>query len=166
VNGAASTGLRLPRGRSTSLVVAFALVAATLTAVAVSVWHSADDSAPPPEPREPAALPQEDLIRASGVRVVRVVVAGGGGLVDVRYQVLDTEKASTIHDTDRPPSVVDERSGTELDRQWMGHDATRHASKVGRTEYLLLLNPGAVVEAGSSVTVRLGDGSLEHVLVR
>ena len=117
-------------------------------------------------PRDPAVLTQDALIGSSGVRVVRVVVTGGGGLVDVRYQVLDAEKAASIHDAKRPPAVVEERTGTVLDRQWMGHDASQHATKPGRTAYMLLLNPKESIQAGSSVTVRLGDGELRHVLVR
>lgn len=115
-------------------------------------------------PRDPALLDQRALEQAVGVRVVRVSVTGGGGLIDVRYRVVDEQKALAIHEGD-PPALVDERTGLTLDDQWMGHlmHPTPH---LGRTYYLLLLNPGRQLRPGSGVVVRLGDATLPHVLVR
>ena len=47
----------------------------------------------------------------TGIRVMRVVIVGGGGLVDLQYQVLDPDKSLAIHDDDNPPTLVDDASG-------------------------------------------------------
>ena len=102
--------------------------------------------------------------RASGVRVTRVVVSGGGGLLDLRYQVLDPGAAAAIHDARTPPQLVDERSGLVVADLFMGHS---HSGpfKAARSYYLLFDNPGALVKPGARVTVQLGRARLPHVPV-
>ena len=105
------------------------------------------------------------LVQRSGVRIVRVAVSGAGGLVDLRYQVVDSEKATSVHSTTTPPLVIDERSGAVIDRLFMGHIHSQKP-KVGLTYYLLFDNPGDVVRSGGLVTVQLGDARLAHVPVQ
>jgi hypothetical protein len=103
--------------------------------------------------------------RRSGVRLVRVSVSGGGGLVDLRYQVLDPQAADAIHDAGAPPEVVDERSHVVVDELFMGH--MHHGQlKAAQTYYLIFNNPGGLVRRGTRVTVRLGRARLSHVLVQ
>src|SRR3990170_8654980 len=58
---------------------------------------------------------------ASGLRVKRVAVLGAGGLVDLRYQVIDPDKAAIVHEPDQPPTIIDEATGTAVNRLWMAH---------------------------------------------
>ena len=105
------------------------------------------------------------LVERSGVRVARVAVSGAGGLIDLRYQVVDSQKAAAVHDPSTPPLLIDERSGAALGRMLMGHIHT-NPPKVGLTYYLIFENSGAIVRPGSRVTVQLGDARLPHVTVR
>ena len=57
----------------------------------------------------PELVSAAGLLERSGVRVVRVAATGGGGLLDLRYQVVDPGKAAAIHDAETPPALVDER---------------------------------------------------------
>jgi hypothetical protein len=119
---------------------------------------------------QPAALDLAKLDQAAfeqraGVRLVRVSATAAGGLVDVRYQVVDEEAALSIHDSGRTPALVDERTGRTFDDEWMGH-LMHPTLRLGRTYYLLLLNPGGELKSGSGVTVTMGGAILEHVLVR
>jgi hypothetical protein len=104
------------------------------------------------------------LAERSGVKLTRVAVTGAGGLVDLRYQVLDPDKANTLHDKATPPALVDEQTGLVVNQLFMGH--SHHGSyKVGVSYYLVFENPGNWVHRGSKVSVLLGNAQVEHVAV-
>jgi hypothetical protein len=100
----------------------------------------------------------------TGVRPVHIALTGGGGLVDLRYQVVDAEKAAAAHDPKRPPSLIDEASGEPVDQSWMGHSHAR-AFRTGTSYFELLINPRGRLEHGSEVTLVIGDARLEHLRV-
>ena len=131
-------------------------------AVTAALWSMSSRAA---EPLAPAAegLMQPGLA-AAGVRLERVGVAAGGGMVDVRFQVIDLQRAESIHgDGGEIVAVVHEPTGIRLDQPWMGHGHGEfHA---GSTYSSLLLNPGGLVQRGDLVTVVLGDGAQAHVRV-
>jgi hypothetical protein len=119
---------------------------------------------PPPEWRRPA-VSAPGLAERSGVRLVRVAVTGGGGLLDLRYQVVDPNKALTVHEAKTPPAIIDERTGLVLNRLLMGH-AHQGQLKPAVSYYLVFENTGNWVHRGSQVTVLLGDAEVEHVVVK
>jgi hypothetical protein len=103
--------------------------------------------------------------RRTGVRIVRVATTAAGGLVDLRYQVIDSNAADTIHDPDTPPELVDERTHVVVNELFMGH--SHHGQlKVAHTYYLIFNNPGNLLQAGTRVTVQLGAARIAHVPVR
>ena len=120
--------------------------------------------APPPEWRRPA-VSAAGLAERSGVRLVRVAVTGGGGLLDLRYQVVDPNKALTVHEAKTPPAIIDERTGLVLNRLLMGH-AHQGQLKPAVSYYLVFENTGNWVHRGSEITVLLGDAQVEHVVVK
>lgn len=105
------------------------------------------------------------IVQRSGVRVTHVAVTGDGGLVDLRYQVLDADKAASLHDQATPPLLIDERTGGVVGELLMGHFHSGRP-RVGLTYYLIFLNPGGILRSGGRVTVQLGDARLPHVRVR
>jgi hypothetical protein len=111
------------------------------------------------------AVAADDLAQRSGVRITRVAVTGDGGLVDLRFEVLDADRAGSLHDRATPPAVVDEASGLVLRNLLMDHSHSR-PFQPGVTYYLIFENPGNWVHAGSRVTVLLGDAQVEHVVVQ
>jgi len=120
--------------------------------------------APPPQWQRPS-VSASGLAERSGVRLVRVAVTGGGGLLDLRYQVVDPNKAVTVHEAKKPPAIIDERTGLVLNRLLMGH-AHHGVLKPAVTYYLIFENTGNWVRRGSEVTVLLGDAQVEHVVVK
>jgi len=117
------------------------------------------------------------LLHRYGVRVTMVAVTAGGGIVDMRVEVVDAKKALAIlhgtgtqHDTPdvadtQPmlqPVVVDE--GTGLAARVAGEMAHAFQLKDGRSYYVLLSNTGGVIQPGASVSVVLGHVRLEHVI--
>jgi len=84
------------------------------------------------------------LADRSGVKITQVAVTGGGGLVDLRFQVIDPDKANALH---------------------MSHSHTG-AFKPGVTYYYVFNNPGEFVQRGARVVVLLGNAQVEHVKVQ
>lgn len=101
----------------------------------------------------------------TGVRIVRISVTAGGGMIDLRYQVIDPDKAALVHSPDDPPAIIDEASGRELKTPWMNHVHTGRF-RSGVTYYTLFMNSGGQVKPGSLVTVRIGGISIEHLVVQ
>jgi hypothetical protein len=114
---------------------------------------------------EPPVVSPAEFERLSGVRIVRVAISGDGGLVDLRYQVIDPTAADSIHDPDSPLELVDERTGVVVNELFMGH-AHHGQLKVAQTYYLIFNNPGTLLRTGTRVTVQLGAARVAHVAVR
>ena len=119
---------------------------------------------PPAQWRRPS-VSAPGLAERSGVRLIRVAVTGGGGLLDLRYQVVDPNKAVAVHEAQTPPAIIDERTGLVLNRLLMGH-AHHGQLKPAVSYYLIFENTGNWVRRGSEVTVLLGDAQVEHVVVK
>src|SRR5262245_10831493 len=120
--GAVATRARRSRARLSGALVGVAVVALGLLAL----WQPGFRHGPAPASAVPVAwsrpaVSADGLPGRSGVRITQVAVTGGGGLVDLRFRVLDPDKAHALHDPTTPPAVVDERSGLVLDRLLMGH---------------------------------------------
>jgi hypothetical protein len=137
---------------------------------ALALWlpqRSSGDAkgADPPAAWQRPSVSAAGLVERSGVRLVRVAVTGGGGLLDVRYQVVDPNKAVTVHEAATPPALIDQRSGLVLNRLLMGH-AHEGALKPAVTYYLVFENTANWVHRGSKVTVLLGGAQVENVVVK
>ncbi|WP_157592656.1 hypothetical protein [Solirubrobacter soli] len=159
------------RSRATRAQVLGAAAGALAMLAALAVYELTRGSgvASAPEPRSavvaapllsPAAFEQR-----SGVRIVRVAVSGAGGLVDLRYQVLDANAAAALHDAATPPQLVDERTGVLVNGLLMGH-SHKGPLHPAQSYYLVFDNPGGLVRRGSRVTVQLGAARVAHVRVR
>ncbi|MEV7008626.1 hypothetical protein [Streptosporangium sp. NPDC051022] len=143
---------------------------------AQAVPPSAQDGSPPARTASPPAraaagpafdrpvIPADRLADRAGIRLVRVSASGAGGLLDVRYQVVDPGRAQAVHQESTPPLVVDEASGLVIRQLYMGHAHTGEL-KPAVTYYLVFENSGNWVRPGSKVTVLLGDAQVRHVTV-
>ena len=161
---------RLPVSVRIAGFLAGVLIAAGIWTLALWLQHSsagpsaAPSAAPPPAWQRPA-VSASGLAGRSGVRLIRVAVTAGGGLLDLRYQVVDPSKAVTVHEAGTPPAIIDERTGLVLNRLLMGH-AHQGPLKPAVSYYLVFENTGNWVNHGSEVTVLLGDAEVEHVVVK
>jgi hypothetical protein len=159
---------RLPGRVQIAGFLAGVLIAAGIGVLALSLpQHSAatpSAAAPPPHWQRPA-VSASGLAERSGVRLIRVAVTGAGGLLDLRYQVIDPNKALSVHEAKTPPAIIDERSGLVLNRLLMGH-AHQGQLKPAVSYYLIFENTGNWVHRGSKVTVLLGNAQVEHVVVK
>jgi hypothetical protein len=172
------SGRRVTRGRGVRLAGYLVGIAIVTGLVAITVWLAmawtgggvaADRTeravASVPAAFERPVVSSAGLVDRSGVRVVTVAITGGGGLLDLRYQVVDPDKAAAVHDAETPPVIIDEDTGLVINSLLMGH-AHSGGFKAGVTYYLIFENPGNLVERGTTVSILLGDAQLEHIVVR
>jgi hypothetical protein len=165
-------GLRRWAALHVRLVGWLAGAIAVVVAAALALWlaHPSGSRAQAPEANIPVAwarpaVSAAGLAQASGVKITQVAETGAGGLLDLRFKVLDPDKAHALHDARTPPAIIDERTGIVLDQLFMGHS---HSGpyKAAVTYYLVFENTGNWVHRGSRVTVLLGNAQVEHVVVQ
>jgi hypothetical protein len=98
-----------------------------------------------------------------GIRITKVVVTADGGLVDLRYQVIDPDKAVFLFDNlDVVPQVIAE-NGEVIKLESLPH---RHDVYAGLAYFILYRNSQNSVKPGSQVTVVVGDDlRLENMAV-
>ena len=157
----------MARRPARALLVAAGIAAGAAVAVAATMFmgflpHRATSAVPVSWQRP--AVSGADLVQKGGVRLVRLSVSGDGGLLDLRYQVIDPDKAAALHAAGTPPAIVDESSGLVLDQLLMGH-SHNGPMKPAVTYYLVFDNPGGWVHRGSRVAVLLGGVQVDHVRV-
>ena len=120
-----------------------------------------------------AVMPVSSAIEQNwGIRFVALSVLADGGLVELRYEVVDPAKSGKIHggdatsDTKNLPILIVEGTGARVtSRSVMFHYA--HATdKSGRLYSIIYGNAGGALKAHYLVTVYMADGlELQHVPV-
>jgi hypothetical protein len=141
--------------------------AAVLAGLSLLTYYLTSAPAPAPatslskvDPAQIAALQN-----TWGIDVTNVGMTANGGLVDMRIQVIDPDKALGILNDDNYPVLIDEASGVPLFRP-TGHGGHTGNFNAGRTYYFLYQNVNGLVKSGSRITIHVGEVTLEHVLVR
>ena len=118
----------------------------------------------PEQQWEPGTMPiSSEIEEKYGVRFTFVAVTAAGGMVELRYRVIDEGKAANFgHYTETAPMVIAEDTGEVVDVTIMG--LHNHRVEPGRTYYVLYRNTGGAIESHRPVTIALGDLKLEHVV--
>ena len=111
------------------------------------------------------AVSADDLVTQSGIGITQIAVTGNGGLVDLRFQVVDPRAANALHDPARPPAIIDQQTGLVVHDLLMNHAHTG-AFRQGQTYYLVFENPDNWIRPGSLVTVLLGAVEIRDQTVR
>lgn len=142
-----------------------ALVAGSVLLVAFAAWMvgTAYPHASGPV-RDDALASQIAFEEATGIRVIYIAVVGVGGMLDLRYQVLDPDKALIVHDDDNPPTIIDGDTGIGLNRPRHEHGGAEEMRMAGVYQEQLM-NSDGIVKRGEEVTLVIGDARLENVTV-
>ncbi len=99
----------------------------------------------------------------TGIRVVRLALTAGGGMVDLQYQVIDPGLAVIVHDDEQPLTLTDVRSGLRLATPFHSHSPRNlHA---GVTYHFIILNAGGVLTRGSVVDLTISGYTLKGLKV-
>jgi hypothetical protein len=99
-----------------------------------------------------------------GVEVQGAHLSANGYVIDMRYRVVDGDKAKPLLDRRVQPVLVDEASGNRFYvpqppivgalRQTARNNV---AAAVGKTYFMIFANPDQRLKAGSSVALYIGD---------
>ena len=106
---------------------------------------------------------------ANGIEVVRIKPAANGMMLDLRYRVIDREKAREMIKQSTPITLIDQASGTML--------PIPNMAKVGKLRnlpnsddtwklyWIFFSNTGGIVKPGSKVTLTIGDMQIKDITV-
>lgn len=144
------------------------LLVVGLLLAAVGGWSVAHRLAP--SDHTPAGLgPMESIDQSAfaastGLWIEHVNLVGGGGIIQIRYRVLDVDKSQIVHDTVNVPRIVT-ADGFEISFQRHEHSHERD-TRLGSTDSEQLVNIGSAVQRGDKITVIMGLEELPGVIVQ
>ncbi|MCU0520513.1 MAG: hypothetical protein MUF84_07470 [Anaerolineae bacterium] len=118
-----------------------------------------------PQPKwVPGTMPVSPEIEEKfGVRFTFLAVTADGGMVELRYRVIDEGKAANFgHYSETAPLVISEDDGKIIDVTIMG--LHNHRVEPARTYYVLYRNTEGAIKSGRPATIAVGDLSLKHVV--
>ncbi|MDX6358180.1 MAG: hypothetical protein QOH37_1234 [Nocardioidaceae bacterium] len=108
---------------------------------------------------------RDGMAARHGVDINLIAVTAAGGLIELRMQVTDPDKAAAvIHDDQDRPVLVSEETGQTLTMASPPHQ--HGALLLGGQYFFLLANAHNALHAGSEVTVVIDDSRIEHVEVQ
>lgn len=142
--------------------VALTVIAVALAAVVVVVLRDPFGLA---AAHRSSKMPTSASIEARwGVRFTQIGISADGGMVDVRYVVLDVDKAMSVAATAQTtPLLIEEKSKRVIFAVAM--KAHAHDLHTGGRYYLLYRNTKGLIAPGRHVTITLGGLQLKHVTV-
>lgn len=121
-------------------------------------------SSPARAARPAARISAATLEERFGLRIDRVAVTGSGGLVDLRFTVLDQRKARLVlPDPGHPPTLVAEETGQVLAAP---HHGAMRSVRLRKDAACYVLYPNArnAVRPGTRVSVAFGEVRVKSVV--
>ena len=114
-----------------------------------------------------ATANHESASQGAPIAVESVHLSAAGHFVDLRYRVLDAERAQAALGPKIRPRLIDEATGAVMavptTAKLGSLRQTQGAQKPGRTYFVLFVNSG--VREGSRVTAELGELRFEHLRI-
>jgi hypothetical protein len=145
------------------LAVSIVLLVAAAGFAALRFWEAYNEEAQAAKMAERQAAAMAQIEDRWGIRVTQVMATADGGLVDLRYQITDPDKAVFLYDDIRDfPRLVTEDSGVEIAINNLSHE---HDLEFGRTYFVIYRNVAGAVKPGGLVTLFVGDLKVEHFQV-
>ncbi len=118
-----------------------------------------------PTRRGVGAVPQSPAIEARyGVRVSLAGLTANRGMVDLRYVVLDPDKAAAVGHGNVRIYLVAERHQQVLSLVGV-HMVHHQTPRAGTSQFMLFGNDGGALSPGDRVSVVIGSLWLRHVVV-
>jgi hypothetical protein len=122
-------------------------------------------SAPPGPPTAGPAPSSPEAEAGYGLRLTRATLAAEGGIVDLRFLILDTVRAEPVlgHQARERVRLLDTDSGIELDTRAMSPGDSNLLA--GEGYYMLFRNSGGAIRRGDEIAVLIGDKRISGVTV-
>ncbi len=99
----------------------------------------------------------------TGIQIQRISLSAGGGLIDIRYQVVDPDKWLQVHDDFIPPKLLIHETGDIIGTRF--HEHTHASFSPARVYNEILVNPDGVLKSGMHVTFIVREFKLENIPV-
>lgn len=119
-----------------------------------------------------APTPLSEVAERWGVEIVALRLTAEGNMIDLRYRIVDPDRAAFLVDRTIKAYLLDQASGRAVgvpNTAKVG--PLRQTTKYGkppadRVFFMLFANPGRFIEAGSELTLAVGDLRVENLIVR
>lgn len=157
--------------RLTLMIVAGLAVAAA----APAAFAGGDGAAPAGSGAEAATAvkttPLSEVAERWGVEILSLRLTAAGNMIDLRYRIVDPDKAVFLVDRTIKAYLLDQESGRAVgvpNTAKVG--PLRQTTKYGkppadRVFFMLFANPGRVIEPGSKMTLAVGDLRVENLVL-
>ncbi len=152
---------RAPGFRNSLVQILFVLVAAAVIVLVAFTQGFLRSS-----PSAMAPVPLSPAVEAKwGVRVTQVAVTADGGLIELRFIVLDSDKATgMMSSVDNLPVMHPDGSDVVVNSAaQMGEHTILTA---GQTYFLLYRDTAGTVKRGTSLSIHFGDLHIDNVTAR
>lgn len=154
----------MSRTRTIRLSLAITVLLAAAAGLGLSVNHRTEKVAPSSSPSRD--LPAAQLEERYGIKLQRIAVTGAGGLVELRFTILDPLKArALLNDKDRAvsPSLIAEDTGNTLQAPRQGTWRNIRMQKDAAC-FVLFPNARSAVKKGTRVSLAFGTVRVEPVV--
>lgn len=119
-----------------------------------------------------AGMPTSPAIEEKyGVRFTQIGVTADGGMVDVRYKILDPDKAmalmggmSGMGGEDASPTLLVEGANVTIENAEVM--SMKQLPEPNSVQFILYANPKGIVVPGTRLTIIVGNLRLEHVVAQ
>jgi hypothetical protein len=141
----------------------FPIVIVFVSIFGFNLWRLYGDTLPKSYPN--GIPPHPEIEQRFGVRFTGLYLVSRGGMIDMRYRVVDVGKAKNFgHFTETSPMIIAQDSGKTIEVTiMMLHN---HRVEGGRVYYILFRNTDNAIKPGSRVSIQIDDLILEDVLVQ
>lgn len=113
-----------------------------------------------------AAVPDSE--KNFGIKVVSLRPTAGGRMLDLRFRVVDPEKAKAVLNKNKKAYLLDGNTGKTLTVPVTKAGSMRQTTlspETGRVYFMLFANPGGLVKEGGSVSLVIGDFRKDDLIV-
>ena len=110
-----------------------------------------------------------DLSSTLGIKITQVSLTAAQMMIDIRYQVLEPEKAKSVLDRNTKLFLIHEASGKVLTvpapaKVGPMRQSSRAPQK-GKIYFIFFANPGRLSQSGDIVQLRIGDYTISEITV-
>lgn len=107
--------------------------------------------------------------KKAGIKIENVRISSAGYMLDVRYRVIDQNKATEFFSKDLKPYIIDQKTNAKLivpSPPKVGPlTQTSNPPREGKIYFILFANPGKLVKTGDKITLVLDDLSIKNLIV-
>jgi hypothetical protein len=113
----------------------------------------------------------ERIVESLGINIHGLVLSSAGYMLDLRYRVMDPEKAAPLMDKKVKPYLIVETTGAKLeipDTPKVGslRQLPRNNNVAKERDYFIMFaNPGHRLHAGDKVNLYVGETRIDNLII-